>query len=408
MKVAQLTYTDAGGAGRAAVRLHRALRSHDTASSLIVARKRSDEPGVVGRGQLGNLASKIRSTLGQNMMRLQLSADAGVRSPAVLPSRVPEQVAQMNPDIVHLHWINGEVLTPADITRFQVPLVWTMHDMWAFCGTEHYAETDRWVTGYTKANRPIAERGIDLDRLTWRSKLRAWTKPIQIICPSRWMAECVSASALMRTWPVTVIPNAIDTETWRPVEKAEARARLGLRPEGPLVLFGAIGGTQDHRKGGDLLVAAIKKLVAQVPDVNLAVFGQSEGPDLGAPTQYLGNLAIDQDLICAYSAADVIALPSRQDNLPNTGLEALSCGTPIAAFQIGGMNDIVHHRKTGYLAEAFSPEDLAKGLSWLLSDAERRADLSHKAVIDARSKFSATVIAKKHIELYDDLLSEVN
>lgn len=408
MKVAQLTYTDTGGAGRAAVRLHRALRSQDIASSLIVARKRSDEPGVVGRGRLGTLASKIRSTLGQNVMRLQRAADAGVRSSAILPSCTPEQVARTHPDIVHLHWINGEMLTPADIARFRGPLVWTMHDMWAFCGTEHYAETDRWVTGYTKANRPAGARGLDLDRLTWRSKQRRWTKPIQLICPSNWMAACVRSSALMGRWPVTVIPNAIDTETWRPVDKTEARARLGLRPEAPLVLFGAVGGAQDHRKGGDLLVAAIEKLIKQVPEVNLAVFGQSDGPDLGAPTRYLGDLVSDQDLICAYSAADVFALPSRQDNLPNTGLEALSCGTPIAAFHIGGMEDIVQHRQTGYLAEAFSRDDFAKGLSWLLSDAERRADLSNKAVADARSRFSAAIVAGKHIELYKDLLGETD
>ena len=212
----------------------------------------------------------------------------------------------------------------------------------------------------------------------------------------------------MRTWPVAVIPNAIDTEVWRPVDKAEARARLGLPPDPPLVLFGAVGGAQDHRKGGDLLAAAIEKLVAAAPDVELAVFGQSEGPDLGAPTRYLGDLTTDLDLVDAYSAADVFALPSRLDNLPNTGLEALSCGTPIAAFKFGGLEDIVRHRVTGYLADPFSPDDLAKGISWLLSDSERRASLSYMAAADARSKFSAAVVARKHIDLYCKVLSEAH
>ncbi len=405
MKIAQVTYSDVGGAGRAAVRLHRALLSEDVDSCMIVSRKLTDERRVSGLGGLGTFSSKFRTALGQQLMRLQRSEDDGFRSPALFSSRVPERVTQMSPDIVHMHWINGEMLAPSDFLRFRAPLVWTLHDMWAFCGTEHYAETDRWQTGYTKANRPVSQFGLDLDRMRWLAKRRAWSAPIQLICPSNWLAECVRTSALLNTWPVTVIPNAIDTEAWRPVEKTQARAKLGLPPEVPLVLFGAIGGTDDPRKGGDLLKVAIRELVDQVPDLTLVVFGQTDGPDLGAPTRYLGDVKNDQDMVNIYSAADVFLLPSRRDNLPNTALESLSCGTPVAAFRIGGMEDIVQHRETGYLADPFSTADFAVGIHWMLSDAERRAGLSKKAVLEARSKFGAKSVARKHIDLYRELLN---
>jgi glycosyltransferase involved in cell wall biosynthesis len=145
------------------------------------------------------------------------------------------------------------------------------------------------------------------------------------------------------------------------------------------------------------------------PD-QLLVFGQSAGPDDGElplSARFLGSLQDDLSLVLAYSAADVFVLPSRQDNLPNTGIESLACGTPVVAFDIGGLPDIVDHQRTGWLARPFDTEDLAAGIAWVLSDRERTKQLGVAARETAEGRFSEPRIAGQYRELYERVLAEL-
>jgi len=302
--------------------------------------------------------------------------------------------------------VQGEMLSIGDIGRLRRPAVWTLHDMWAFCGAEHYTDDQRWREGYDRRNRPAGERGPDLNRWVWARKRRRWTQPMQLVAPSRWLAECVQRSALMRDWPVTVIPYPIDIARWQPVERSAARALLGLPPDVPLVLFGAAGGTRDPRKGFDLLERAMPLVRETMHGVELVVYGQGQ-PRTAAQRperiHYTGTLRDDLTLRLLYSAADVFVLPSRQDNLPNTGIEAMACGTPVVAFRTGGLGDIVDHQRTGYLAEAFDPADLACGIRWVMADAARHRALREAARAAAVSRFAAPVIARQYLDLYAGL-----
>jgi glycosyltransferase involved in cell wall biosynthesis len=302
-----------------------------------------------------------------------------------------------------LHWVQGETLSIAEIGRLRKPVVWTLHDMWSFCGAEHLAQDSRWRDGYRKNNRPGHEHGIDLNRWTWNRKRRHWKQPMHIIAPSRWMASCVRESALMRGWPVTVIPNPIDTGRWQPLQQTLARRLLGLPTLAPLLLFGTFGANAAPHKGFDLLQAALERLRAEVPEFQLVVFGQhrpKDPPDLGFPVHYMGYLHDDLSLQALYCAADILVLPSRQDNLPNTGIESLACGTPVVAFNASGLPDIVDHRETGYLARAFDPDDLARGVIWVLENT-KALGLRDKARAVAVERFSYPAVAEKYQVVYD-------
>lgn len=411
MKILQLNNSDInGGAARAAYRIHHALRDADVDSMMWVNQASAGDWTVEGpTSKLGKIVAHARPQFAGLLTKTLRTENPIIHSPAFFPSQWVKRINQSDADVVHLHWVAGEMLSIADIGRIEKPIVWTLHDMWAFCGAEHYTEEFRWREGYRRDNRPAYEAGFDLNRWTWERKRKHWQRPMQIVTPSRWLADCVRESALMRDWPVSVIPNCLDTEHWKPMEQALARELLGLPVDVPLLLFGAMGGGRDPRKGFDLLTAALGHLRGEIPGLELVVFGQLTPripPDLGFPIHYTGHLHDNLSLRALYSAADALVVPSRQDNLPNTAVEAQACGTPVVAFNIGGLPDIVEHQRTGYLAKAFETEDLAAGIEWVLCNpviAEVEGALqSTREFARERtvSKVSNAVIAKQYKKLY--------
>ena len=179
--------------------------------------------------------------------------------------------------------------------------------------------------------------------------------------------------------------------------------------DSPLILFGAAGGGNDPRKGFDLLCEALNFLNSKITNVELVIFGQYKPENeinLDFPTHYMGHLHDEISLKILYSAADVMIIPSRQDNLPNTGIESHACGTPVVAFDIGGLSDIVEHKVTGYLAKPFDTLDMAEGINWVLTDIENLRQLSTNASKRANDLWNMEVIGRKYLELYDSILKK--
>jgi glycosyltransferase involved in cell wall biosynthesis len=213
----------------------------------------------------------------------------------------------------------------------------------------------------------------------------------------------------MGSWPVTVIPNALPTHIYQPWPKVLARKMFGLPTDIPLVLFGAIKGMHDQNKGWSLLEPALSLLAEEIPGVQAVVFGQSapESPlQLGLPVTFLGRLHDDQSLSMLYSAADVMVVPSRMENFPQTATEAQSCGTPVVAFNATGLTDVVEHKVTGYLAQPYSSRDLANGIVWILSDSDHYAYLSFQARQRALTFWSEDVVMKQYLCLYQGVLDQ--
>jgi glycosyltransferase involved in cell wall biosynthesis len=413
MKVCHLsTYDCFGGAARATNRLHQAYCKAGIPSRMQVAVKHGDLSTVDGSShKFQKAVNFLKPRLGIYLMRLQQSPQLGLHSPALFPSRLTQKLNASDADLLHLHWICDEFLSVEEIGRLRKPLVWTLHDMWAFAGAEHYtgdtAEA-RWRVGYTSQNRPVGHRGLDLDRWVWNRKRRAWKQRIHIVTPSQWLADCVKDSYLMGNWSISVIPNVLDTERFRPWDKMMARQILGLPQKQQLVLFGAMKGGQYPRKGWDLLQLALAKLSSNIANFAGVVFGESEPkdpPQLGLPLYWLGHLSDETTLALLYSAADVTVVPSRQDNLPQAGTEAQSCGCPVVAFKTGGLPSVVGHGETGYLATPFDTDDLAQGIQWVLADQERYEELSKQARDRAVQLWSAPVIVKQYLEVYQQVIA---
>lgn len=428
-----------GGAARATYRIHRCLMehgaAHDLTSRLRVINQLSDDPSVNGGppGVQITIWRRLRLRFkrsAQRFLRLPqhnfYTGNPTLHSSALITTGLGAELQEARSnwaDVIHLHWLGNSTLSIKEIGQLPHPLVWTLHDQWAFCGAEHYtspprsgesaSSDERFALGYPPESRPSHERGPDLNRRTWLRKRRAWRRPIHIVCPSTWLASCARRSALMHDWTVTVIPYPLDLEIWTPWHPMQARELLGFPPESPLILFGADGGTRDPRKGGDLLLEALRILRTQVDgtrlaQLELAVFGQSrpaQPPDLGFPIHYSGRLHDDLSLRLLYAAADVFVIPSRQDNLPNTGLEAHACGTPVVAFRTGGLVDIVDDRITGALAEPFDPASLAASIRWVLEDSQRRHGLGVAARERAERLWNPQRIAGKYAEVYQQALA---
>jgi len=383
----------------------------------------SDDPTVIGGAlPVHSLWRRVHPRITQRARRGFRTGNPVMHSFAWPASGLGRELAlrhqQHQLDLVHLHWLGLSTLSIEEIGHLQMPLVWTLHDQWAYSGAEHYtspplpgdtaSSDERFAVGYSTASRPAHESGPDLNRRTWLRKRRAWRRPIHIVCPSHWQADCARRSTLMGDWPITVIPYPINLQVWSPCDQAWARVLLGLPSHRPLVLFGAMYGTADMRKGADLLLQALQLLYNQVAStpmeqLELVVFGQSrpsQPPDLGFPIHYSGPLHDDISLRLLYAAADVMVIPSRQDNLPNTGLEAHACGTPVVAFATGGLVDIVDDRYTGALAQPFDPHSLAASIRWVLEDPQRRRQLGAAARQRAEQLWDPARVAGLYADVY--------
>jgi glycosyltransferase involved in cell wall biosynthesis len=226
---------------------------------------------------------------------------------------------------------------------------------------------------------------------------RDW-KPV-VAAPSRWIAETARKSPLFAERDIRIIPWCLNLETFKPVSKPQARELLGLPMDRKVVLFGAMSATSDPNKGYDLLLEALGRM--QSKDVTLAVFGASHDPNAGRlpfPTQFLGRLHDDVSLRLAYSAADVMAVPSRQESFGQSASEAMSCGTPVVAFGATGLLDVVGHQTSGYLAQPYDPADFAKGLDWVLASDARLSDNARREAEERFAPANTTALYRKAFE----------
>ena len=413
MRVAHISTNDyRGGAARAAYRLHESLLRSGAESELVVARKTVVGSHIHGRsGTVARQLHNFRTVLDSVPKKAYPRRDQGTHfSCGVIGTRHwVREVKKLRPDIVHLHWVVSGFLDVRDLLRISVPVVWSLHDLWPLTGGCHYppGQCQRYRHKCGCCPALASNNAHDLSRRLWYHKLRTFREmaDLTIVGVSSWMAQRAGSSSLLGRFPIEVIPNPLDVELFKPVPRKEARERLGLPPQQPIVLFGAMNATSDRNKGYPLLLKALEKLPNH--DICLCVFG---GPATttssihGYPLISVGEINDDSVLCDLYCAADVMIVPSIAEAFGQTATEAMACGTPVVAFNATGLKDIVDHKINGYLAEPYQPADLARGMAWVLASSARGDPIRQLARRKAVDLVGYDSVGPKYLQLYRRLV----
>lgn len=415
MRIVHLVYDDGkGGATTATRRLHRGLVGEGVDSLCLVMRKYSDEARVipVGRGRLKGLAWAMIRNFDKLPLRLVGSRPEMSWSLNWIPTpSVVRRVQGLSPDIVHLHWVGNGYVNPAclPVLSRRYPLVWTCDDMWPITGGCHYSGScTRYRNGCGACPQLNSRRDADISRWVIERKQRAFRAATPIfVTPGRWMGDCVDSAVLHGAGPARVIPYGLDPVEFYPADKDLSRKALGIPRDARVVLFGAIRAVEDTRKGFDLLRETLGVLSAAGEGLTVCIFGSDSGPALpaGLGVRYLGHLNDSSSLALAYSAADVMVVPSRQETFGQTASESLACGTPVVAFNCTGLSDIVTHKKDGYLARPYDVADLAAGIRWVFSVKDAGMSFMEAARRKVMDRYTSRDQAREHLRLYEDVLT---
>jgi len=419
MNVALLnTKDEGGGAARAAYRLHCGLKNEKGVSpTLFVRDKQSADEAVRAYQPDGGLWTRIRRRWRQETIQRAFQSYQSSRpddAELFSDDRAPYdgRVARQCPaaDVVNLHWISDFVDVGSFLERVSVPVVWTLHDMNAFTGGCHYSVgCKRYQEACGQCPQLGSEEEEDLSRSIWKRKRAAYRPLIQnhrlcMVSPSEWLAEEARRSPLLKGGTVEVIPNGVDSTTFRPRETEGLRTALDVPDHHRIVLFVAQF-SENRRKGFRLLKDALSGL--SVENVTLmSIGGGTPTFESGIPHRHLGRLESDLLLSIFYSLADLFVIPSRQDNLPNTVLESLACGTPVVGFDTGGIPDMVRPNETGWLAETGNVRSLRNVLERALADDAERRRKSNRSRKVVQNEYTLEIQARAYRRLYNALLSK--
>ena len=399
-----------GGAAVAASRLMKALNNNGVKAKMLVRDKESDSLTVVGLPKSPMLHWHFLWERLVIFCRLHFSRKHLFEIDiANTGSDITKLREFQEADVIHLHWINQGMLSLngiCKILRSGKPVVWTMHDIWPATGICHLTLGCHYFVNRCANCKYLPGGGgsNDLASRIWQKKQQMQVdENIYYVACSRWLESEAKTSALLNGQKITSIPNPIDTHIYKKGNKEEARQRLGLPLDKKLILFASQRVTNEN-KGMSYLIEACRQLSDQCEVVILGGHAEEVVEQLPMKAYPLGYVNEEQRIVDVYNAADVFVLPSLSENLPNTIMEAMACGVPCVAFKVGGIPEEIDHLKNGYVAAYRDAEDLAKGIAWVLEEADYES-LSQQAVHKVMQCYSQQSVAVRYLEVYQQAMA---
>ena len=389
MKILIINTYDRGGAANACLRLYQGLLDEGIDASLLLKRKQKNLPNaeiLAPQKQKKSILQKLNAKLKTLMRELNLIKKEST-SPQLsfLKNRpqglelfsfpdsnfdITDSPLYQEADIINLHWVAGFLDYKSFFEKNTKPVVWTLHDMNPFTGGEHYEEnySGIGIDGFPmERKREQREKNISNINLALKIKSLQPATNLTIVAPSQWLADEARKSEVFKNRRVLRIPYGLDSEIFKPVDRAYSREIFNIPTDKKVILFVA-DSISNNRKGFIFLKKAFEQLTQD--DVILCAIGQKNG-ELASLNNVLelGPIYDERLMSVVYSAADVFVIPSLMDNLPNTVLESLMCGTPVIGFPVGGIPDMIEHGKNGLLTKDVSVSGLKDTLLVFLDSA---------------------------------------
>jgi glycosyltransferase involved in cell wall biosynthesis len=411
MRVVHISTSDKGGAGTAAARLNSAMLRAGIESKILVLR--SYRGGSMEMPRLDSrIFSQIRNFVNTALLG-KVKKKFGFFTFALFGSSIAEHPAIIEADLIYIHWVHAGFLSLSQLSKIiksGKPIIFFMHDMWFITGGCHHSfDCVKYRTQCVEC--PILEKKklIDFAKLQFKIKDRIYKSNISFVAPSRWLTECAQKSFLSGDNKVEWIPNSLDTDFFCKVSRTSARRFLNLPENKRIICFGSDSGVENPYKGWKYLEEAL--LLLKEEDFELLIFGSDYDPIIARKfpfkINFTGKLSDEYSLKLIFNAIDLFVSPSLADNAPQTIIESMICGAPVVGFNIGGIPDMIEHKKSGYLAKYMDSVDLAKGIEYILHTTDYD-NISENAIKMAKSLANENHVVNMHKIFWEKIMNSNN
>ncbi len=380
MKILHISYSDNyGGANIAAKRIYNSIKKLNKNTEFLVIDKKFKDKKIINYKYNLAFSKKLRPYF--EKIILKTFNIKGKASLNLFPSQIYKFINKNNYDIVNLHWINNEMMSINDIDAIKSKIYWTVHDFWPLSNIYHYPFNKK---------KNFFERNLSKSLTKFKlNKIKK--KKINFIFPSKWIYNQLNQSFDLSREKTEMIRNPIDTNFWKPSKKQNNQN---------IILFGAVDIHKDNRKGFKKFVNSINKIYKDLIEYKIYFFGSNENFNtiLNIPSKNFGYLQ-NLQLRNLYRKSSCYVVYSEKDNLPNTAIEALSCGVPVITVKNNGLKEIIKHKSNGYILKNFSSAELKRGLIWLSRNKKKKnfQQTIHNLI---KKNFSYSVISKKYLKFY--------
>lgn len=393
-------------AGRAALRLQKAFTSVNIESG-IVSLQHSIQGGAGVRylGAWARIVSKIEDKI-QAYLTRKIDKRLGSFSYPVLGNNLAKLEEVKNADVIYIHWaLKGmmNLRSMEQLARLNKPMVIFLHDMWNITGGCHHSfSCEKYKTeGCNNCPMFPADKKNDLSAKEFRKKMRLYSKynNLFFVSPSKWLYDCAKESLLTKNKPVFYIPNILDKALFKPADKTVARQILNVDTGETVIAFGAITVNSPY-KGWTYLQKALELLSKDdsLKNISVLIFGSAYNKEIANAipfkTRFMGYLLDEYSTSLVYNASDVFIAPSLAEAFGYVVMEALSCGTPVVGFNVGGIPDMIRHKENGYLAKYKDADDVSEGIKFCLKNKIQGYLLP---------EIDPTLTVKRHVEMLDQL-----